>query len=124
MWDSAYMNNPLGYKREEQKDQAQEIFEAQARERYEYCVALATVFKGPKGKEVLKQWRENTIESGTWLPSIAMQYGKDAAVAHGFAREGQNAFVRDIENCIKIATECKTLEDFYNKINQTVRSEI
>jgi hypothetical protein len=116
-WESAYQN-PLGYERNEENTPAQEEFETKARERYEYCVKMAQIFKGKAGKDILKIWRENTIEAATWMPSISMQHGREAACDHAFAREGQNAFVRDIENCIEIANKCKTLEDFYSMINQ------
>lgn len=121
MWDSAYQN-PLGL--EKDKDQGPQdaqaaAFEQQALARYTYCTNMATVFKGPKGKAVLKSWRENTIESSAWSPALAQNSSMEAANAHAYAREGQNAFVRDIELCIEIAHKCKTLEDFTAMINQT-----
>lgn len=112
-WDSAYQD-PLGYNQQP----AQDDFENLARERYEYCVNMAAIFKSPKGRQMLKTWRENTIEAAAWMPSIALQHGEDGAKAHAFAREGQNAFVRDIEKCIDIAHKCKTLDDFFSMINQ------
>lgn len=119
MWENAYLN-PLGLQTEDNKtpDEQTEAFLDAARVRYEYCVKIAKMFKGKDGKEVLRTWRENTIESAAWMPSLAQHTSMDAACAHAFAREGQNAFVRDIELCIKIAHECKSLEDFCAKINQ------
>jgi len=122
MWNDAYMN-PLGFEELEQKEltaeeaQAAE-FEKAAKERYDYCIHMATVFKGPKGKQILKTWRENTIERSAWSPSLANENTLDKANAHAYAREGQNAFVRDIEQCIEIANKCKTLDDFCAMINQ------
>lgn len=54
---------------------------------------IHATFSTPSGKEVLSWLRENTIEAGTWLSSLPYE----KAVAHGFAREGQNSLVRDIE---------------------------
>ena len=121
MWDDAYMT-PLGVKpanNEEAGDPATEAFEAGALARYKYCCDMATIFKGVKGKAVLKAWRENTIEASAWSPALARESGMEAANAHAYAREGQNAFVRDIELCIEIAYKCKTIEDFTAMINQT-----
>lgn len=121
MWDSAYQN-PLGLvpqKNDNQISDAQAAeFEKASRQRYEYCLKTAKIFNSPEGKEVLKVWRQNTIESAAWMPSLAQQTSLDAANAHAYAREGQNAFVRDIELCIEIARSCKTLDDFTAMINQ------
>jgi len=120
MWDSAYQN-PLGIAPSgdgKMTDAQQEVFLEAARKRYEYCVKMAKIFKGSDGKDVLKVWRQNTIESACWMPSLAQQTTLEAANAHAYAREGQNAFVRDIELCIEIAHKCKTLEDFCAMINQ------
>lgn len=121
MWDSAYQN-PLGLnesQRENQPtDEQSEAFLQAARQRYEYCLKVAKIFKGKDGKDVLEIWRQNTIESAAWMPSLAQQTSIEAANAHAYAREGQNAFVRDIEMCIEIAHKCKTLDDFCSMINQ------
>ncbi|MGB0817408.1 MAG: hypothetical protein ACPGQQ_00785 [Candidatus Puniceispirillaceae bacterium] len=120
MWDSAY-TNPLGLSPEEgdkTPDQQTEAFIEAARARYEYCLKIAKRFKGPDGQEILKIWRQNTIESAAWMPSLAQHTSIEAANAHAYAREGQNAFVRDIEQCIEIANKCKTLDDFCAMINQ------
>lgn len=47
------------------------------------------VFGSDEGQKVLEHLRLLTIEQPTWYP------GEDAA--HGFAREGQNSLVREIE---------------------------
>ena len=120
MWDSAFQN-PLGLagnKEGQIPEPQQEAFLAAARRRYEYCLKMAKIFKSPEGKQILKIWRENTIEAAAWMPSLAQQTSIEAANAHAYAREGQNAFVRDIEMCIEIAHSCKTLDDFCAKINQ------
>mgnify|MGYP001546730014 CR=1 FL=1 len=120
MWDSAYQN-PLGLVPEKEgqlPDAQHEAFLQAARQRYEYCLKVAKIFKGKDGKDVLEIWRQNTIESAAWMPSLAQQTSIEAANAHAYAREGQNAFVRDIELCIEIAHKCKTLEDFCSMINQ------
>lgn len=119
MWDSAYQN-PLGLQPEQEipEDQQAEAFLERARVRYEYCINMAKIFKSDEGKAVLKAWRENTIEASAWSPALAQQTSVEAANAHAYAREGQNAFVRDIELCIEIAYKCKTLDDFSAMINQ------
>ena len=121
-WDNAYMN-PLGLMPEVDPEQTPEdarqaAFEKAAQERWEYCLNIAKMFKTPHGKKILKTWRENTIESSAFSPMLAQQSSLEAANAHAYAREGQNAFVRDIENCIEIAHTCKTLDDFCARINQ------
>ena len=124
MWDSAYQD-PLGLhpaneaNKNQPQDEQTEAFLQAARQRWEYCLKLASIFKGAKGKEVLRMWRENTIEAATWSPSLAQHTSIQAANAHAYAREGQNALIRDIESCIEIAHKCKTLEDFCAMISQT-----
>lgn len=119
MWDSAYMN-PLGYDKQEadQPNPQEQHFSEAAKKRYDYCVKMAMIFKSPEGQEILKIWRENTIEAAAWMPSISAQNGREAAIDHAFAREGQNAFVRDIEQCIDIAHSCKDFDDFCARVNQ------
>jgi hypothetical protein len=126
MWDNAFIN-PLGLNQKEDDghpDEQNEAFLQEARKRYEYCLKVAQIFKGPKGKQVLAVWRQNTIESAAWMPSLAQQTSLEAANAHAYAREGQNAFVRDVEMCIEIANKCKTLEDFCAIINQTAQQQL
>jgi hypothetical protein len=122
MWDSAYQNPlglvPEGGKEGQLSDAQHEAFLEAARKRYEYCVKMAKIFKSKEGQEVLAIWRQNTIESAAWMPSLAQQSSIEAANAHAYAREGQNAFVRDIELCIEIAHKCKTLDEFCVMINQ------
>lgn len=47
------------------------------------------VFGSDDGQELLTHLRSLTIEQPTWYP------GEDAS--HGYAREGQNSLVREIE---------------------------
>jgi len=52
----------------------------------------ARVFSTRDGKKLLAHLRGVTIEQPTWYP------GEDAS--HGYAREGQNSLVREIERRI------------------------
>jgi len=52
-------------------------------------------FATKTGREVLEHLRRITIEQPTWSP------GEDSS--YGFAREGQNSLVRDIERRINRA---------------------
>ena len=53
------------------------------------------VFGSDDGQKLLTHLRSMTIEQPTWYP------GEDAS--HGFAREGQNSLVREIERRMKRA---------------------
>jgi hypothetical protein len=55
------------------------------------------VFSTRDGKKLLAHLRGITIEQPTWYP------GEDAS--HGYAREGQNSLVREIERRITRARE-------------------
>lgn len=55
------------------------------------------VFGSEDGQKVIQHLRSLTIEQPTWYP------GEDAS--HGFAREGQNSLVREIERRILKARE-------------------
>lgn len=54
------------------------------------------VFGSDDGQKLLTHLRTLTIEQPTWYP------GEDAS--HGFAREGQNSLVREIERRIRRAS--------------------
>lgn len=54
---------------------------------------MARTFGTHEGQLALKWLREQTIEHPAWVP------GQDAS--HGFAREGQNSLVREIERRIR-----------------------
>jgi hypothetical protein len=53
------------------------------------------VFGSDDGQELLQHLRAQTIEQPTWYP------GEEAS--HGYAREGQNSIVREIERRMKRA---------------------
>jgi|TARA_R110002124_G_C8708532_1_gene494638 hypothetical protein len=55
------------------------------------------VFGSDDGQKVLAHLRSLTIEQPTWYP------GEDAS--HGFAREGQNSIVREVERRIEKASK-------------------
>ena len=55
------------------------------------------VFGSDDGQEILSHLRSLTIEQPTWYP------GEEAS--HGYAREGQNSLVREIERRMKRASE-------------------
>jgi hypothetical protein len=55
------------------------------------------VFGSDDGQELLAHLRALTIEQPTWYP------GEEAS--HGYAREGQNSLVREIERRMKRASE-------------------
>tara|TARA_R100000808_G_scaffold10709_1_gene28295 strand:- start:1352 stop:1612 length:261 start_codon:yes stop_codon:yes gene_type:complete len=55
--------------------------------------AFGQCFGTAAGKTVLEYLRKSTIEQPTWFP------GEDAS--HGYAREGQNSLVREIERRIE-----------------------
>lgn len=53
---------------------------------------IARTFASEEGKQVLAWLRHMTIEAPAWVP------GQEAS--YGFAREGQNSIVREIERRI------------------------
>lgn len=61
-------------------------------ERHRVDTLFARVFSSAEGAELLRVLREQTIEQPAWIP------GQDSS--HGFAREGQNSLVREIERRI------------------------
>lgn len=56
-------------------------------------ILVARTFATQEGQKVLHWLRSMTIEQPAWVP------GTDAS--HGFAREGQNSLVREIERRIR-----------------------
>lgn len=66
-----------------------------AREADELDRLFLRVFSTQDGVKLLAHLRAVTIEQPTWYP------GEDAS--HGYAREGQNSLVRDIERRINRA---------------------
>jgi hypothetical protein len=103
-------SNPLGWKADPDPESNKDKFTDRARELFDLNMAIVRTFKGKDGKRILEWLRSVTIEAGTWKASLPY----NEAIAHGFAREGQNALVRDIEHRIKIMESCKTPEDLCN----------
>lgn len=113
------LNDPLGWQAiEPQPDANAAEFERLTKEQYDLNAKLAKLFKSPAGKDVLKWLRQATIESAAWMPSIALHKGIEAANAHAYAREGQNALVRDLERRIELAEKCKTPDDLARYVTQ------
>jgi len=89
------LNNPFSWDLEpENNNKAMEERQANL---YVLDTMFFECFNTTAGKAVLAHYRKNTIEAATWMPSL--DYNK--AIAHGFAREGQNALVRDTEQRIE-----------------------
>lgn len=76
---------------------ARELLQERAAEQWRVDSLLASVFGTPQGREVLAFLRARTIEQPCWVP------GQDAS--HGYAREGQNSIVREIEKRIQRAAQ-------------------
>lgn len=71
--------------------------EAELMRRYELDLAFQRCFASDAGRQVLAHLRALTIEQPAWVP------GQDASL--GFAREGQDSLVREIERRIRRAAE-------------------
>jgi len=98
------VRDPLGFGQEvETTDTARAEFERKHQEVAELDSAFLRLFDSADGILVLEFLKKNTIESVTWSSAIAQNSSLDAAVAHGYAREGQNALVRDIIARIEFA---------------------
>jgi hypothetical protein len=67
----------------------------QASEENEIDLVITRVFSTEDGVRLLDWLRSITIEQPTWYP------GEEPS--HGFAREGQNSIVRELERRIKRA---------------------
>lgn len=118
MGTKAY-NDPLGFdptSKAAEYDPTKEVFEQAAAELFNLNSAIYRLSQTPDGKALIDFLKKNTIEAGTWLPSLAAERGIDAATAHGFAREGQNALTRDILSRIEMAASAKTPEDYINQL--------
>jgi len=100
------VKDPLGFDFEQEitiTNAARAEFERKMQEVAEIDSAFLRVFDSADGILVLEFLKKNTIESVTWSASIAQNTSLEAAVAHGYAREGQNALVRDIIARIEFA---------------------
>jgi hypothetical protein len=83
-WDGLQDANPeIGKKQQVDKDDVDRLY--------------LRVFGSDDGQKLLTHLRSMTIEQPTWYP------GEEAS--HGYAREGQNSLVREIERRIKRARE-------------------
>lgn len=60
-------------------------------------ILMARTFGTEEGRQVLAWLRQATIETPAWMP------GQDASF--GYAREGQNSLVREIERRIERAKQ-------------------
>lgn len=101
--------NPLGWEALEPRPNAnQDVFDTLNKQAYDLCHLHAKVFGTKEGKQLLAWLKEQTIESATWMSSLPYQEG----IAHGFAREGQNALVRGIMDRIELARTCKDVNEF------------
>lgn len=97
-------------------DPTREAFERSAAEAFNLDSAILRLSQTGDGQVLLKFLRENTIEAGTWMAGLALERGLDAATANGFAREGQNALVRDIFDRIDRVKKAKSPEDYVNQL--------
>jgi len=72
--------------------EAQSEPEQKAAQKDDIDILMARTFGTDEGKQVLAWLRQVTIEVPAWVP------GQEAS--YGFAREGQNSLVREIERRI------------------------
>jgi len=76
-------------------DPSQVEKDAEPSQKQEIDILIARTFATEQGQKVLAWLRQVTIEIPAWVP------GQDAS--YGFAREGQNSLVREIERRIERA---------------------
>jgi protoheme ferro-lyase len=115
--------NPLGLNKSDPQQDADAVeahFKAQLRTQFDEIMNTAMTYGSPAGQKELQRLRRATIESAAWMPSLALQHGIEAANAHAYAREGQNALVRQIEERIELAKRIKTPEDLHDLIAGSV----
>lgn len=91
------IRNPLDWKIDDLMEMNHEAVDEHNKKQYEINHKIYMIFTTKEGKEVLEWLKQNTTEAATWMSSLPY----DKAVAHGFAREGQNALVRELENRIE-----------------------
>lgn len=90
------MKNPLDWNIEELTQINTDNVDAHNKKEMDINDKIYLIFNSKEGKDVLAWLIENTIHSATWMSSLSYE----KAIAHGFAREGQNALVRDLLNRI------------------------
>lgn len=105
-------NDPLGLAAQQTPEAAEAFFKAKMREQFDSLMHTAATYNTPTGKKELERLRKATIEAPAW--SIHNGKDRDERCDHAFAREGQNALVRDIENRIELAKKVKTPEDLHD----------
>lgn len=91
------MKNPLDWNIEELMQVNTESIDEHNKKEIDINEKIYLVFSSKEGKHILDWLVENTIHSATWMASLPYE----KAIAHGFAREGQNALVRDLLNRIE-----------------------
>lgn len=110
-------DNPLGLNPKDQADPvdaSEAHFKAQLLAQFNSIMQTAATYGTEAGKKELARLRNSTIEAAAWRPSLIDQHGFEGANAHAYAREGQNALVRDIEMRIELAKKIKTPEDLHD----------
>lgn len=75
---------------------------AAALKRFEYAQEIARAYTSPDGKIALARLRASTVNLPTWDPEAT---GAMDGAAAGFAREGQNSIIREIDRLIAVAAE-------------------
>lgn len=114
MQQSDAFTDPLGFMGKQDPEAAEAFFKAKLRDYFDSIMHTAQTYGTPAGQKELARLRASTIESAAWMPSLAQQHSIEAANAHAYAREGQNALVRDIENRLELAKKVKTPEDLHD----------
>lgn len=108
-------SNPLNWQIGVDKKPTQDLIKKQKEKQYQSDLLYWEVFGTEKGRKLLAILRENTIESSAWSPALAASKGMEAANAHAYSREGQNALVRTIELGVKRIDSAKDFDDYFNK---------
>lgn len=117
MFNDAY-SNPMGWDAHEKETTPDDaLFIKAQREAYDMCVLIKHTFGTEQGQKVLKWLEANTILAPSWRSGL--DYNQ--AIAHGFAREGQNALVHDILNKMRMAENYPTFERFKQQIKAGVK---
>ena len=103
-----YTENPLAWNISTQSKQDPQLAIEAKRKQYDIDLLYFTVFSTESGQALLAFLKKNTLESATWMASLPYE----KAIAHGFAREGQNALVRAMVEGIEKIKKASTLEEY------------
>lgn len=103
-----HLENPLAWNVNVTGKQDPKLAMEAKRKQYDIDLLYYTVFTTESGQALLDFLRKNTLEAATWMPSLAYE----KAIAHGFAREGQNALVRAMVDGIEKIKKASTLEEY------------